>query len=197
VLVFPFPQMFLAGTLVALTEISRREYFRRTLIAAALGIGLFLVATNTASVMHQYAQILRFGGEPYWSEAIYNLLNYLKRERPSKTYLAEWGMETQLEFLSGAQLQLVGVPEPGPDAARIIEEGLQTPGSLFVTYASADFTAYPQTHAFLAGTADRAGYRLNVKQTMADYHGRTIYNVYEAVPAPANPDAAIEPPDAD
>jgi len=32
---------------------------------------------------------------------------------------------------------------------------------------------------------------------MADYHGRTIYNLYEAVPAPANPDAAIEPPAAD
>lgn len=197
VLVFPFPQMFLAGTLVALTEITRRERLRRALIATSAGMGLFLVATNTASVMHQYAQVLHFGGAPYWSEAIYNLLNYLEKERPAKTFLVEWGMETQLEFLSGAQLQLVGLPEPGPGTARTIEEGLQMQGSLFVTYASDKFTDYPESHAFLAETAGRAGYRLNIKQTIPDYHGRTIYNVYEAVPAANDQGAKAEPPDQD
>jgi hypothetical protein len=193
VLVFPFPQMILAGSLVALTEISRRERLRQGLIAASAGIGLFLIATNTASVMHQYAQILRFGGVPYWSEAIYNLLDYLTEEQPTRTYLAEWGMETQLEFLSGARLQLVGLPEPSPHTTQLIEEGLQTPRSVFVAYASDEFTHYPETHAFLAETAERIGYRLSVKQTIPDYHGRMIYNVYEAVPESHNLDSAAEP----
>lgn len=192
VLVFPFPQMFLAGTLVALTEVTSRERLRRGLIAIAAGIGLFLISTNTASVMHQYAQILRFGGAPYWSEAIYNLLDFLKMEQPSKTYLVEWGMETQLEFLSGARLPLVGLPEPSPHTAQLIEEGLRTPRSVFVAYASDEFTHYPETHTFLSEIAARAGYRLSVKRAIPDHHGRIIYHVYEGVPESPDLDTAVD-----
>ncbi len=75
VLVYPFPCLFVAASLVGASE-QVESWLPRTTTAVRLLLPVVILAlagANCRNTVQQHVQLQRFGGTPYWSEAIYTL----------------------------------------------------------------------------------------------------------------------------
>lgn len=105
--VYPLLQGAAAVGLVGLVQLLKRrsEAARRTLIAALL---LCLLLTGIVTVQQTYAGLRSTGGYNHWSDAVYDLNNYLEKEnRP--VVAMQWGLTNPLIVLSGGTLEITRV----------------------------------------------------------------------------------------
>ncbi len=183
VLIYPFPQMFLAaGTLAGVQWLGERFSITRAATAATAVFVVALTLVNFNSLLQQYNVMLRYGGSTGWSEAIYKLHNYLESEQPSHVVAVQWGVFTQLRFLSKDRLHVVEVPQPHrslKDPLEKLEQWIPRPESLFVLFAADQPNQFPQMREIFYQTARRLGYEPRLKRGIADRQGRIIHEVFE------------------
>ena len=183
VLVYPFPHIFIAAGIMAGAQ-WRGERFSMALGAravAAVVVGV-LTLVNLNSLLQQYDVLLRYGGSTGWSEAIYELDDYLESERPSHVVAVQWGVFTQLRYLSKDRLHVSEVPQPhgGPeDPLDKLRQWIPRPGSLFVFMAADQPNPFPEMREVFHQTARELGYEPRLKRAIADRHDRPMYEVFE------------------
>ena len=182
-LIYPFPQLFVAASLTAVTASLPHSMKPRNGQAVLFGVACVLVLTNLRAVAQQYGQILQFGGTPPWSEAIYGLHDALETENPDRILVLDWGIATQLRLLSRDGLPLREAPQPAAEERYFVEtirQGLAERSALFVGYDSAVASANPRTRELLDQSVRDAGGRLRRKQLIRDGQDRPIFEILEA-----------------
>ena len=182
-LIYPFPQIFLAAGIVAGAQ-RLGERFSITLAATAAATIFVAVLTlvNLNSLLRQYDVMLRYGGSTDWSEAIYELHDYLESEQPRHVVAVQWGVFSQLRLLSKDRLPLAEAPQPHrspEDPLEKLEQWIPRPESLFVLFAADQPNPFPQMREIFYQTARRLGYEPRLKRGIADRQGRIIHEVFE------------------
>jgi len=181
VLIYPFPHLFVAATLAALTEKLALRAGQAAAATAAAATAAAIVVGGVASTAHQYGQILKFGGNHHWTDAIYPLSSYLNGSPHQRTVAVDWGMAMQLHFLSKGRLAPTSLPSvtgDSSDTVREIEFRLGQGDLRFVSYAAEDLRVFPKTFEVLREVLARRGYQLRVLETFADRNGRLMFQVH-------------------
>ncbi len=181
VLMYPFPHLFVAATVAFLHEGIASRISRRAAAPATVAIAGLLVAGNVASTAHQYGQILRYGSDTVWSDAIYPLSEYLNAQSAAQVVVIDWGIGSQLRFLSNNKMQQTGVPNVTGDAAEataVLEDWIDKPNILYVAYASDEICPFPRAHELFREMVASRGYELRLERGFADRNGRPIFHVY-------------------
>lgn len=181
-LIYPLPHVFLAATLsiaVGWMRGAGKQRWGRMAIAA---IVCLLLITNVRATIEQYGQILRFGGTPPWSEAIYPLYDVLKSKNPGGIVVLDWGIAMQLRLLSRDSLSIKEAPQQAEEKYRIeaIRRALEQPRPLFVGYDASVPLANLRTRALLEETAAASGRRLQRAARIEDLQGRPTYEIFAA-----------------
>ena len=151
---------------------------RLLLPLAILGLAL----ANCRTTVQQHVQLLRFGGTPYWSEAVYTLHESLRSIGAQQVVVLPWGIANQLRFLSTNRLPLTEVPQPNPgtsDTVKVIGEWIPKPGTVFVSYASSEVAPYPEVRNLFFDAVAALGHSPRLKTTVSDLRGRTVYELWE------------------
>jgi hypothetical protein len=133
------------------------------------------------TTLQQYGQILRYGGTPAWSEAIFPLAEYLQSAGPAEVLILDWGLGQQLRVLSRDRLPIREAPQPpgdNPYYRQAIEEALTKPAALFVGYASPDAPIHALARQVFHETVRANGKKAVVARTIEDLHGRAVYSVW-------------------
>src|ERR1019366_7541581 len=140
-----------------------------------------LLVTNEYRVL-----ILRNGGNPYWTDAIFGLAGYLKGVPADNVFCMDWGMTESLRLLSSGKLPLrVGtypIDKPALDDAdrEFLARMIGAPGQLFINHTK-DFEFFPGINDKLVNYAADAGYRRQLIAVIPDTYGRPVYEVYRFV----------------
>ena len=183
VLIYPFPQIFIAAGIMAGAQwLGKRFSITSAATAATAVLVAVLTLVNLNSLVQQYDVMLRYGGSTGWSEAIYELEDYLESEQPSHVVAVQWGVFTQLRFLSKDRLHVVEVPQPHgspEDPLDKLEQWIPRPDSLFVLFDADQPNPFPQMREVFYQTARRLGYEPRLNRAIADRQGRAMYEVFE------------------
>ena len=182
VLLWPFPQLFIA---IALAAIPWRPV--TALAAAAIVVSNFLV-------INQYLlQIERDGPGPTFTDAIYGLSAALAQDDakaggPETIYVTDWGMQNTLGLLQKGHLKLEtaegdflsdDLGEPQRDH---IKHMAADRAALFIGHAPGQ-EAFPGSRQRVIQAAENAGLHKQIIQTIADSNGRPTFEIFRWVVA--------------
>lgn len=181
ILLWPLPHMVIA---ISFAAASRRLHGAGIPALAVMLAGLMvsgLLVTNEYHVM-----IVRNGGSPNWTDAIFRLADYLKSVSPSYVFCVDWGIMDSMRLLTRGKLPLrVGtdpITKPALDPAdrEFLARTITGPGHVFINHTTG--------FEFLTGVNDKlvkyaagAGYRREVMAIIPDSNGRPVYEVYRFV----------------
>jgi 4-amino-4-deoxy-L-arabinose transferase-like glycosyltransferase len=181
ILLWPLPQMVIA---ISFAAASRR--LRRAGIPA-LAVVLAVLMVSGLLVTNEYRRvILRNGGNPYWTDAIFRLADHMKGVPAHDVFCMDWGMMESLRLLSSGKLPLrVGtdpINKPALDDTdrQYLARTISEPGHVFINHTK-DFEFFPGVNDKLVKYAADAGYRRQVMALIPDSFGRPVYEVYRFV----------------
>jgi hypothetical protein len=148
------------------------------LAGAAMVISGVLVAAE-----YQYVSF-RYGGAPVWTDAIFNLRDYMKGlAPPGNIYTVDWGTFDSLRLLSKGTLRLavgddpISKPELKPEDRPPVIRMVSDPGAVFIAHTK-DYENFHDVNAKLLKFADSIGYQRVMLSVVSDSYGRPAYEVY-------------------
>jgi hypothetical protein len=181
ILLWPLPQMVIAISFAAASRRLRRAGIPALAVVLAVLMVSGLLVTNEYRVV-----ILRNGGRPNWTDAIFRLADYMKRIPADNVFCMDWGIMDNLRLLSRGKLPLhVGtdpIDKPVLDDAnrQYLARIISQPGSVYINHTT-DFEFFPGVNDKLVSYAADAGYRREVMAIIPDSYGRPVYEIYRFV----------------
>ena len=178
ILIWPLPQMVIA---ISFAAASRRL---RAAGIPALAVVLAGLMVSGLLVTNQYHFLMvRNGGSPNWTDAIFRLADYMKGVSPNNVFCMDWGIMDSMRLLSRGKLPLrVGTdPITKPalnDADReYLARTISGAGHLFINHTK-NFEFFPGVNDKFVKYAAGTGYRRQVMAVISDSNGRPVYEVY-------------------
>jgi 4-amino-4-deoxy-L-arabinose transferase-like glycosyltransferase len=178
ILLWPLPQIIMG---ISLASASRRLGRAATPVLTAV---LVVVISSALLVTNAYyVRMLRDGGAIAWSDAIFPLTDYLKRNPAGYIFCLDWGYLDTLRVLSNNRLPVRVGSDPiskaeltGDDRATLADL-VGNPDHLFVAHTRA-FEFFPGLSAKLVRFAQNAGYQAETLAVIPDSYGRPTFEVY-------------------
>ncbi len=171
ILLWPWPQAVIA---VSFAGVSRRMgRFGAPAVAAvvALTAASCLLVTN-----EYYAKIVRNGGMPVWSAAVFPLAEQLQHTGAAFVFCTDWGISDSITLLDRNRPPVrngIGAEKDQND----LKWALSDPSSVFVGHTK-EAEQFAGVNEKLVEAAEKLGYRQEVVKTIADGYGRNIFIVY-------------------
>ncbi len=185
VLLWPFPQLFVAATLAAIP-------WRLPWKGIAI-VGTGVLAAMNLLVVNQYIYQLELNGaDASFSDALFALSDAIPEKPDQRIYILDWGMINSLALLHRGRLTLRVANDafltdtPSAAEQRSIAYMLKDRDALFVDHV-------PEREVFKgvgkrAGeAAERAGLRKDLLGTYADTNGRPVFELFRLIPVNAPP----------
>ena len=177
VMIFPFPFIFVAASLEAISARWKLPRLAPLVVGAALVIALSLNARYLAAYTHS-------DGSRHFSPAIYRLVSFMGKENHYRYYFLDWGMATQTAFLGhdrGVRWEeLYGVfAANGTEQERQerMSHLLVNPQNRFVTHGE-NRTFFPAGRARIERLAAEG--RLRKVKELRERGGTVAFEIYEA-----------------
>ena len=181
ILLWPLPQMVIA---ISFAAASRR--LRRAGIPA-LAVVLAVLMISGLLVTNEYRNmILRNGGSPQWTDAIFRLAGHLKRVPADEVYCMDWGMMDTLRLLSSGKLPLrvgtdpINKPSLDDTDRQYLARAISLPDHIFINHTK-DFEFFHGLNDKFVKYAADAGYRREIMAVITDSRGRLVYEIYRFV----------------
>jgi 4-amino-4-deoxy-L-arabinose transferase-like glycosyltransferase len=173
ILLWPGPQVVIAGVLA---QASRRIRHGGALLAALIGtmaiVNLFVTTTY-------YTNLIRNGGTPAWSDAIYRVSDALRKMDPERVCVLDWGFFDNLRMLHEGELELCVAGDPVTGEARdYVRRQLEMTGSVYLTHIKSSEFNTGATERFTEFAAS-LGYRIVVDRTFYDSNGRAMIKLLQ------------------
>jgi hypothetical protein len=174
VLLWPFPILFAVSALAA---IPWRPVV--TLIAAGL------VLTNLLVVSQYVLQLDRDGPTGSYTDALLELNRQVPEDRT--VYLADWGMNVNLQLMHLGRLHLrpahgpLSTDSPSPEQQAQLQAMLLDTDAVWIGYVTAR-EEFKGVNAHLAKFASSSGYRRDLMRTVADSNGRPVFEIFRFDP---------------
>ncbi len=180
VLLWPFPQLFIAIVLAAIPWRSITG-----LCAAAI------VLSNLLVINQYLLQIERDGPGPFFTDAIYSLSDALRSHTSQTAYVTDWGIQNPLAYLRGGwQVEVAETDFLSDD----LGESQRIHIAMMAGDRDAIFVGHVAGQEAFAGSRERviraaesAGLHKEIIQIIADSNGRPTFEIFRwAPPSPAN-----------
>ncbi len=175
VLLWPFPQLFVAVTLAAIP-------WER--VGALLCLGL--VGLNLLVINQYLLQFERDGADGPFSDAIYSLSTQLSPVPGQMIYVLDWGIQTPLTVLHDGHLPMTSGHDPfmadtisefnKKVAARMFADR----NAIFITHKG-DRENFTGVHERFDKASAAAGCREDSPRTVQDSNGRDVFEVFRIV----------------
>jgi hypothetical protein len=163
ILLWPFHLLPIAAVLAQIPSLG----------VAALVTAL-LCGSNLAVTNQYYADLIRNGPTPRWTDAMDPLERYLTDLHAQQIVAADWGFIETMNLLSEGQLPMINA-DTGSD--RALDALLRDPMNVFVAHAPG--LAYqPGERAALENAARLENYQEETLTTIHDRNGRPTFDVF-------------------
>ena len=182
ILLWPLPQLVVAVSFGA----ASRRLGRAGLPALAVAGAAMAIAGVLVTAEYQYVSF-RYGGSPVWTDAIFNLRDYMKSVHTGNIYCVDWGILDSLRLLSNGTLPLlvgddpISKPELSPQDRPPVERMVGDPGAVFIAHTK-DFENFHEVNNKLVKFAEGMGYQREMMAVIPDTYGRPAYQVYRFAP---------------
>lgn len=184
ILIWPLPQMVIAISFAAASR--RIGRFGVPVLAGVLALTM-IVGTL---VTNEYLRlILRNGGGQNWTDAIFQLSDYMKGDSSKAVYCVDWGIMDSLRLLNRGKLPLrvgtdmVSKAQANDTDRQTLVKALASSDSVFLAHTK-DFEFFQGNDERLVNFATTAGFRREMLATINDSYGRPVYEVYHFAAAP-------------
>jgi hypothetical protein len=179
VLLWPMPILIIAAGLAwASVRIRRGGLLLAIVIGAACVWNLAVTAT-------WYTNLLRYGGVPAWTDAIYPASDALRNTTAEKVCLVEWGFFDTLNSFHQGRLPLCITDDPvTDDSRRYASMQISNPNYVFLTHTPKNRIEPERTDRFLK-FAEEQGFRRTDLRTFADSNGRPVVELFRFVNGPS------------
>ncbi len=178
VLLWPWPHAFAAATLGRAAD----RFGRPTFVVAAIAVTL-VAGRGLAVINHHYAQLIRYGAAPPWSESIYELHDALRKSGATEVWAGDWGISEPILLLSEGRIRVRRVYEPilNPEHGdEMLQEAFQ-PDRPIVVHAP-PYEAFEAINGKLAEAAAPHGGRLEVAREFRDRQGMATFRILQFEP---------------
>jgi hypothetical protein len=181
ILIWPLPMMVVA---VSLAAASRR--IGRAGIPALAGMLAVSVLSGALVVNEYYTVMLRNGGTATWSDAIYNLSDYMKGTRATNVFCVDWGILDALRLMNRGALPLrvgmeqIGKPVLNDDDRELARRMVTGEGHIFLTHTK-EMEVFAGMTEKLEKFAAEYGYRPERMAVIKDSYGRETFSVFRFV----------------
>jgi hypothetical protein len=171
ILLWPWPQAVIA---VSFAGVSRRMGpFGVPAVAALVALtgASCLLVTN-----EYYAKMVRNGGVPVWSTAVFPLAEQLRHTGAAYVFCTDWGIFDSIALLDRNRPPVrnaIGAQNNPTD----LKWALSDPTTVFVGHAK-EAEQFAGVNEKVVEAAEKLGYRQEVIRTIADGYGRDIFTVY-------------------
>jgi hypothetical protein len=163
ILLFPFHFLAIAAALAAIP-------WRWIAVAATL----LLCVANLAVTNEYYWELVQYGPDIRWTDAIYPLERLLETLRSPDIYIVDWGIFESINLLSDGTAPVRAVDWNNQERLREI---VSDPRAAFVAHA-AKFTYFPQQRATIEDAAQSGGYEEVPIEIIYDRNGRATFDVF-------------------
>jgi len=156
------------------------------ILSALLVAALFL--GDLATTWRYHATLARFGGLGRFSDAIYQLADYLDRNQIAAPAALDWGLEKNLLVLTDGRVQPVEIfgysAEVPPDFKNMVTAFL-CEGCAFIN-VDQNYAVFPRDEAFRQIVAE-AGYVIAASEVFRERSGQATYVVHRVRPTKTTP----------
>jgi hypothetical protein len=172
ILLWPMPILIIAAGLAwASRQLRRGRTILAAIVAAACLWNLIVTAT-------WYTRLLRYGGVPAWTDAIYPVSDALRTAGAEYVCLVEWGFYDNLNGLHEGKLPLCITDDPTTeDGRKYALRQITNPKYVFLTHTPKNRTEPARTDRYFT-FAEEQGFRRTDIRTFADSNGRPVVEVF-------------------
>lgn len=172
VLLYPYPQMLAAAVLSGLAA-------RRRVARAAGAAAVLMVAFSGVSMTARYyADEIRYGGTPAWSDAFYGAMAGVKSSGAKRVCLVDWGLYDNLRLFQQGRVELCTLaPEGSEQDRRDVARELRQPATLYAGHTEGQEVAPGSTERLLR-FAEREGYEPVDRRVYRDRTGRPVIETF-------------------
>ena len=171
ILLWPWPQAVIAVSFAAVSRRMGRFGAPAVAVVVALTGASCLLVTN-----EYYAKIVRNGGVPVWSAAVFPLAKQLQQTSAAYVFCTDWGIFDSIALLDRNRPQVrnaIGTENNPAD----LKWALSDPSAVFVGHAK-EAEVMAGVNEQVVEAAEKLGYRQEVIRTIADGYGRDIFTIY-------------------
>ena len=175
VLLWPFPQLFVA---IAISALRWRW--------AAISLCILLVVLNVLTISQYISQFERNGAEGVYTDAIYPLSSALSEVPEQTIYTLDWGIQIPLDVLHDGHLHMRSGHDPfmtdtpsdwdKDEARRMFSDR----GGLFITHAGKR-EVFSGVRKRFDESAAAAGCQEDSVRVIPDSNGRPVFDVFKLV----------------
>lgn len=171
ILLWPWPQAVIA---ISLAGISRR--MQRFGIPAVIAVVALVCASCLLVTNEYYAKMVRNGGVPTWSVAVFPLAELLHHTGAAHVFCTDWGIFGPVMLLNRNRPPVMNGGGMEKDPADL-KWALSDPTNIFVGHTK-EAEAFVGVNEKLIEAAEKLGYRQQIIRVIADGFGRNVFTVY-------------------
>jgi hypothetical protein len=171
ILLWPWPEAAIAVSFAAVCQRMGRAGVPAVAAVVALTGASCLLVTN-----EYYAKIVRNGGRPVWSAAVFRLAEQLQHTGAAFAFCTDWGISDSITLLDRDRPPVRNAIGAEKDPADL-KWALSDPSSVFVGHAK-EAEQMAGVNEKLVEAAEKLGYRQEAVRTIADGYGRDVFIVY-------------------
>jgi Dolichyl-phosphate-mannose-protein mannosyltransferase len=174
ILLWPWPEAVIA---ISFVGVSRRL---GRFGAPGLAIATVLVVLSSLAVTNEYyAKIVRNGGSPTWSAAVFPLAESLKDSRAAYAFCTDWGILESVGLLT-AWHPVMRNGILGEEESAALTYMVSDPGHIILAHVP-EAEQFPGVNERVVERAAKLGYTKQSIRIVGDGFGRNLFEVYRFV----------------
>lgn len=183
-ILLPLPQvmisLFVCDAGVLLRGAISSDRVRRVLTIGPFAVALVVVILDLGVVKSYHGAMNETGGVGMFSDAIYDLADYLEDNDVTTPLAVDWGFRKNIQFLTKGAVNPVEIfdysSEPDEEFSREIFKRLSNPNNLYL-FHSAQFAAFRRYEAFET-VVRQANKAIQLERTFYQRDGTPVYYLY-------------------
>jgi len=185
-ILLPLPQvmisLFICDAGVLLRGAHSSDWVGRILSVAPLAVVMVIVVLDLGVIKNYHVAMDETGGVGMFSDAIYDLADYLEDHDMTTPLAVDWGFGKNIQFLTKGAVNPVEIfqysSEPDEEFSREVFKRLSNPNNLYL-FHSAQFAAFRRYEAFET-VVRQANKAIQLERTFYQRDGTPVYYLYRA-----------------
>jgi len=183
-ILLPLPQvmisLFVCDAEVLLRGVHSSDWVEKILSVASLAVVMVIVVLDLGVIRNYHVAMNETGGVGMFSDAIYDLADYLEDNDITTPLAVDWGFGKNIQFLTKGAVNPVEIfqysSEPEEEFSREVFKRLSNPNNLYL-FHSAQFAAFRRYEAFET-VVHQANKAIQLERAFYQRDGTPVYYLY-------------------